>query len=52
MEKNNRKAISSMASDTDHRTAYDSHLHSDVFFYQPVCSCRNGESGRLHDTDR
>lgn len=21
-----------MASDTDHRTAYDSHLHSDVFF--------------------
>ena len=32
MEKNNRKAISSMASDTDHRTAYDSHLHSDVVF--------------------
>lgn len=32
-EKNNRKAISSMASDTDHRTAYDSHLHSDVFFF-------------------
>lgn len=22
------------------------------FFYQSVCSCRNGESGRLHDTDR
>ena len=32
MKKTNRKAISSMASDTDHCAAYDSHLHSDVFF--------------------
>ena len=33
MKKSNRKAFSSMASDTDHCAAYDSHLHSDVFFY-------------------